>query len=181
MKYLLFVFFIVSCSFSHATFSTTKIVQPHEAMAYYFTDENTNIYKKNIILSASQYKKAQKRAKTKIKSKLQRFYIAELDGKIIGYGGLTTTTIRTKGATVLVVMDGLGKTKAIEVLAFFEPKSYYPTEKWLNHFNDKTIKDKLKLKDTVPVITGATLTSTKLIKSTKTILAVWEEYFNKAN
>ena len=179
MKYIFLVTLFVNSIFSHATFSTTKVVQPHEAMAYYFTDENTNIYKKNIILSSDQHQKAQKRAQTKIKSKLQRFYIAELDGKIIGYGGLTTTTIRTKGATVLVVMDAKGKTKAIEVLAFFEPKSYYPTEKWLNHFNDKTIKDKLKLRDTVPVITGATLTSTQLIKSTKTVLAVWEEYFNK--
>ncbi|MCV6608061.1 MAG: FMN-binding protein [Campylobacterales bacterium] len=181
MKYLILLFVGISYLSSHATFSTTKVVQPHEAMAYYFTHEDTEIYKKNIILSKSQHQKAQQRIKTKIKSKLQRFYIAELDGKILGYGGLITTNVRTKGATILVVMDAEGKTKAVEVLAFFEPMSYYPTEKWLNSFNEKTIKDDLVLRDTVPVITGATLTSETLIKATKTMLAVWEEYFNKGN
>lgn len=179
MKFLLSIFLFVSIACSHATFSTNQVVQPEDAMAYYFTHEDTIISKKIVLLSKQQHLEAQKRIKTKIKSRMQRFYVAELNDEIVGYGGLITTTIRTMSATVLVVMDAQGKTKAIEVLAFFEPASYNPTEKWLNSFNDKTIHDELKLRTTVPVISGSTLTAQKLLAATKTMLAVWEIYFNK--
>lgn len=179
MKYLVLILTFTGLLHAHATFSTNAVVQPSAAMKYYFTDKKTAVFKKSVIISKDQHKKAQELVKTKIDGRIHRFYIAVLDGKVVGYGGLVTTTIRTKSATVLVVMDEKGKTKAIEVLAFFEPASYNPTEKWLNSFNDKTIHDELKLNESVPVISGSTLTAQKLLEATKTVFAVWEVYFNQ--
>jgi Na+-translocating ferredoxin:NAD+ oxidoreductase RnfG subunit len=179
LKYLLYLFFSASVLSAHATFSSDKVVKPQDVMAHYFANKDVKISRKNIILSSKQYQKAQQSIKTKIKSKIQRFYLAKVNGKTVGYGGLITTRIRTKNATALVILDESGKTLAVEVLAFFEPKTYFPTENWLNNFNGKTISDAKQLQNSIPVITGATLTSASLTKATKTILAVWNQYFKK--
>ena len=155
--------------------NATVLMLPKEAMQTHFSE--ATIKKTTVLLTAKKHAKAQKLVKTKINSKISRFFIATNGNEVLGYGGIVTTLVRTKNSTALVVLNSNGSVKAVEVVAFYEPKEYIPSKKWLSIFTDKEAKDNLKLKRNVPVITGATLSAKTLTDSVNTILAIWNVHY----
>lgn len=170
MKYIIIVFVVLLSSID------AKVIKnPKDVMASYFQD--ATIVKETVLLTAKKHKISQQLIKTKINSKIFRFFIAKEGSEVVGYGGIITSSVRTKNSTSLVVLNNRGEVKSVEVIAFYEPKEYIPSKRWLNLFNDKSIEDRLKLRSNIPVITGATLSAKTLTDSVNTILAVWNSYY----
>jgi len=149
------------------------LIRPDEAMRAHF-GENIVVYKKNVLLVKKDILEAQKIAKRKIKDHLFRIFIAKQNNKVLGYGVLHTSKVRTKDETSIFLIDTNVKLKAIEVIAFYEPPEYIPPKRWLKQFTGSTTQNELKLKQDIRSISGATLSARAITDSTKIALSIIE-------
>lgn len=132
------------------------------------------IEKKSIFLKPGQIDSIEKLSGSKVDSKLFLFYVGKKDGKPVGYAAIDTHTVRTKSQTIIVVINPDGSLNYTEILAFFEPLEYKPTQSWIDLFRSKKIDDGLKIGYDIPNISGATLTSHGTANAVKKVLAVFE-------
>jgi hypothetical protein len=140
---------------------------------------STSSKKNSILLTKAQASTVQKLIKKKLKSKIFTFYIIKQDKKVIAFAGLYTNKVRSKTGTYITFITPEGKINAIEVVAFNEPPEYIPKKRWLKLFNDKTISDNIKVKESIPNLSGATLSATSASDTAKLMLAVWEVKYKK--
>ena len=76
----------------------------------------------------------------KLPRALVQTYILKKQDQVIGYGIIDTHLVRSKSETLLFVFSPSGEIINIEVLAFFEPPEYRPSEALLkasNNLNQK--------------------------------------------
>jgi Na+-translocating ferredoxin:NAD+ oxidoreductase subunit G len=144
-----------------------------EALKHVFPDAD-NILKRNIFLNKEQVEEIESIAKTKLHSKLYVFYEGKKGNETLGYAVIDTHHLRTKTETVITVINPDGTHKLTGILAFFEPSEYMPSKSWLKLYQNKPLDDSLWLGRTIPNITGATITSNALMKSIRSILAVYQ-------
>jgi Na+-translocating ferredoxin:NAD+ oxidoreductase subunit G len=144
-----------------------------EALKHVFPDAD-NILKRNVFLNREQVEEIESLAKTKLRSKLYVFYEGKKGNETLGYAVIDTHHLRTKTETVITVIDPDGAHKLTEILAFFEPSEYMPSKGWLQLYQNKPLDDSLWLGRSIPNITGATITSNALMKSIRSILAVYQ-------
>jgi len=140
---------------------------------------STSSEKKSILLTKEQASVVQKLVKKKLKSKIFTFYIIKKDDKIIAHAGLFTNKVRSKTGTYMTFINPNGKIQSIEIVAFNEPPEYIPKKRWLKLFNEKTINDNIKVKESIPNLSGATLSATSASNTAKLMLAVWEVKYKK--
>lgn len=144
-----------------------------EALKHVFPDAD-NILKRNIFLNKEQVEEIESIAKTKLHSKLYVFYEGKKGNEILGYAVIDTHHLRTKTETVIIVINPDGTLKLTEILAFFEPSEYMPSKSWLQLYQNRPLEDSLRLGRGIPNITGATITSNALMKSIRSILAIYQ-------
>jgi len=132
----------------------------------------TTVERVNVILSSKQSKQLTQEAKQKLHTKIYRIYLAKDATKVVGYGVLISKKVRTKTAVSLYLIDSKKNIKAIEIVAFNEPIEYLPRKKWLEVFDDKNLKDTLKLNQDIPTVTGATLSSRAITDGSRLALAL---------
>jgi len=149
------------------------LIRPDEAMRTHFGDK-IEVSKKNILLVDKDIKIAQKLAKRKIKDRIFRIYVAYENDKVIGYGVIHTSKVRTKDETAIYLIGKGGKLKAIEIIAFYEPPEYIPPKRWLKQFDNATTANNLKLKQDIRAISGATLSAQAITDSAKIALSILE-------
>lgn len=149
------------------------LIRPDEAMHAHF-GKTSQVSKQNILLVDKDIKLAQALAQRKIQDRIFRIYIAKKDNKTIGYGVIHTSQVRTKDETAIYLIDKDGKLKAIEIIAFYEPPEYLPPKRWLKQFDNTTTASKLKLKQDIHAISGATLSARAITNSAKIALSILE-------
>ncbi len=137
----------------------------------------TKIEKKSTIITKSELAEIQKKAKTKIRSKLVRYYLIH-HGNKTDIAIVSSQKVRTKKAAVLYFLED-GKIIHIEILAFGEPPEFLPTDKWLTQFYGKTEKSKLIVGEDIAAKSGATLSAKSITNGAKTVLAIYEVKFKK--
>lgn len=128
----------------------------------------------NIILTPAQMSELTKLSAQKIDSKLFRVYVAKNGDKIAGYGVLVNKKVRTKSAVTVYIIGVDQKIKSVEIVAFYEPMDYLPTETWLNVFDNKTSNDTLKLNQDIPTTTGATVSARAITDGARLALSLLE-------
>jgi hypothetical protein len=159
--------FMVSPSFSKVYMTRDK------ALKLAFPDAD-QIKKNTVFLSEEQTKKIESMAKAKLESRLYIFYVGKKGDKTLGYAALDTHLLRTKTETVMIVINPDGTLRQVEILAFFEPPEYMPSDKWINLFQNETLTDSLWIGRDVPNITGATITSNAMVQSIRKVMAVFQ-------
>jgi len=148
------------------------LISPVDAMKYCYGPKS-KISKKNILLSAKQIEKIQKRAKIKLKNRIFRLFTAKKGEEILGYGVLLSRKIRSKNGAVLYMISKDAKLKSIEIIAFNEPIEYIPSKKWLSQFNGLSIdKEPIVGKD-ISTITGATLSARAITDGARLAFALY--------
>ena len=138
-------------------------------------DTNITIEKKSLILTKEDVKSIQKKAKTKLSSRIVRYYNVKDDKEIIGHGLLLQQRIRTKKAAILYMVDSNKTMKAIEIVAFHEPSEYKPNDEWEKVFEGKTSQDVLKAGKDIATISGATLSARAISDAARLALAIVEQ------
>lgn len=172
MKTLFLTVFILF----HTNLFAQLIIKPNEAIkvAYPMATE----YKRTpLLLSQTEAKTVQDLIQKKLTSKLFVYFIIKKEKDTIAYAGLYTAHVRSKTATYMVLITPQGHIRSIEVIAFNEPSEYIPKSRWLRLFDDKGISDNLRLKESIPNLSGATLSARSASDTAKLMLAVWQVKF----
>ena len=154
------------------------LISPLDAMLNSYS-QGAIIKKKNIILSKSKAKLVQKKAKTKLKSKVFKYFIATIDRKVVGYGILVSRKVRSKNAVTMYLIDADGIMKGIEVIAFNEPLEFMASDRWMSQFKNIPKEKKLKIGKDIPTISGATLTARSIVDGSRIASAFYEVVLQK--
>ena len=166
-------FLIINLFFVSSNSYARVFISKDEALRLAFPDSDT-IEKQSLFLSKTEVESIEKLGRSKLDSRLFLFYVGKKNGEAIGYAAIDTHTVRTKSQTIIVVINPDGSLKYTEILAFFEPLEYKPTEGWINLFKDKKISDGIKIGYDIPNISGATLSSNGTANAVKKVLSVFE-------
>ncbi len=168
MKTLLLIFLLLL-----SKLSAQVLISPFEAMqANYGYD--TQIAKKNILLSNAKFIKIQKDSQTKLDTKIYRIYTAKRGDILIGYGILINRKVRSKNAVTLYMIH-THKLQSIEIIAFNEPLEYLPTNSWQAQFKNNDTATSLMLHKEIPTITGATLSAKSITEGSRVAFALYNE------
>jgi Na+-translocating ferredoxin:NAD+ oxidoreductase RnfG subunit len=104
------------------------------------------------------------------------YYLATRDGRPIGVAYFDSHRVRTLNEVVMIVVEpgdsaGCDRIRSIEVLRFAEPPEYHARDAWLNQFKGRRLSKELSLKEAIPNMTGATLTSNAIVRASRRVLA----------
>ena len=100
------------------------------------------------------------------------YYLARRDDTPVGVAYFDSHRVRTLQEVVMIVVDPSDRIRSIEVLRFAEPPEYYPTSAWLHQFRGRPLSAELSLKGSIATMTGATLTSSAIVRASRRILAL---------
>jgi hypothetical protein len=154
--------------------SAKMLISPVDAMGQNYGTKS-KISEESIILTAAEAKKIQEASQAKLDSNIFKFFKAEQNGKIIGYGVLINRKIRSKNGVVLYLISSDSILKSIEVIAFNEPMEYVPSKKWMSQFENVNTQTPLNLSKDIPTITGATLSAKSFVDGSKIAFAFYNE------
>lgn len=138
--------------------------------------KNVTVTKKQFKLNKKQMKQIQNAAKAKMDSNIVRLYTVKSVKKIEGYAVLLLSTIRTKKAVVLYIMDTNEKIKSMEIVLFKEPLEYKPKKNWQNTFKGKTKNNNLFAGKGIPTISGATMSARAITDASRLAISIVERY-----
>jgi Na+-translocating ferredoxin:NAD+ oxidoreductase RnfG subunit len=139
-----------------------------------FPDEQVDRVEKSIsILSPEQLHRAEKLARSKLESKIVKFYIGWKDDRPTGYAFIDVHTVRTKAEAFMVVLDPNGVVRSLHVLAFHEPLEYLPVERWFEQFRGKDRDDSLRPGRDIHAVSGATLSTHAASDGVRRVLALF--------
>ena len=106
------------------------------------------------------------------------YYLARRNGKPIGVAYFDSHRVRTLNEVVMIVVEprdagraGGDRIRSIEVLRFAEPPEYRASDAWLDQFEGRPLSPALSLKGSIANMTGATLTSTAIVRAARRVLA----------
>ena len=139
--------------------------------------DTTKIEKRSDIITKKELALIQKKAKTRLRSKLIRYYLFH-HGGTTDVAVVSSQKVRTKKAAILYFIHD-GKISHIEILAFGEPPEFVPSDKWLEQFNDKTTNSKLTVGEDIAAKSGATLSAKSVTNGARTVLAIYEVKLKK--
>lgn len=154
--------------------SAKMLISPIDAMKAIY-GANSEVSKKNILLSKAQASKIEQESQVKLDTKIFRFYRATNANKLLGYGILINKKVRSKNAVVLYFISTDAVLKSIEIIAFNEPPEYMPSENWNSQFKDIATTKMLRLSKDIPTITGATLSARSITDSSRVAFAFYNE------
>jgi len=162
--------FIFAISFS--LLSAKDSISIEEILKSHFTQTSIEVEKKSLILTKEEAKEIQSRAKSKIDSKIVRYYRISDETGILGNAILLQKRIRTKNAAVLYIVDNNNSMVGLEIINFKEPIEYKPSRTWQEIFIGKSSEDTLRAGDDIPTISGATLSARAISQSARLALAI---------
>lgn len=125
------------------------------------------------ILTEEQKAAVEARAHAPLESLLWTVYSGWRGDELLGYAIIDTHTVRTLPETMMVVLSPAGEVRRVEILAFYEPPEYTPTDRWVRQFDGRHLDDDLKLGGAIQGITGATLSATAMTAGVRRVLALF--------
>jgi Na+-translocating ferredoxin:NAD+ oxidoreductase RnfG subunit len=143
-----------------------------EALELAFPDAD-RIESDTKVLSRAQVEAVEKSARSKLDSRIARFYAAWKGDEVVGYAFIDVHTVRTLPEAFMVVLEPDGSTRSVRVLAFHEPLDYLPTERWYEQFERKSLVDPLRPGRDIHGIAGATLSARAVTGSVRRVLALF--------
>ena len=132
------------------------------------------IERRTAFLSASDLEAAGKQAGADVpmKQRVVTYYLAQTSNGVLGVAYFDSHRVRTLNEVLMIVVVPPGRIRNIEVLRFAEPPEYHATEPWLRQFEGRPLSPELSLKGSIRNLTGATLTSTAIVRAARRALAL---------
>ena len=129
---------------------------------------------RTIVLNDEQASAIQSLAKAKLETRLITVYTGVKDGEIVGYAFIDIHNVRTLPEAFLIVLSPEGEIESLQVLAFYEPEEYLPSEGWLAQFDRRVLDDQLRLGGEIHGIAGSTLSARAVTDGVRRSLAIFE-------
>lgn len=165
---ILFLCLTLTTSLSVATIFYSK----NEALELAFGKE-AKVEMLSLFPDQAQTTEIQKLAKAPLESGLFSFYVGKMNGKLLGYAAIETSTVRTQPETLMIVLAPDGNLRNVFTLAFHEPPEYLPPERWYNLLANRALAQ-MGFNEGVQGITGATLSTHSAINSIRKVMAIYQ-------
>lgn len=98
-------------------------------------------------------------------------YVARREGELVGTAYFDTHRVRTLRETLMVVVTPDGRVAKVVVCAFAEPLDYMPRQSFYAQFTGRALDERLRLRQGIDGVTGATLTSRATTDGVRRVLA----------
>ncbi len=144
-----------------------------EAVATAFPDAE-RVDERSYVLDDGQAKQVEGRAGARLDSRLVTLYTGFRNDRIVGYALIDIHTVRTQPEAFMVVISPEGEVRDVRMLAFYEPREYLPSSRWLEQFRDERLSPDLSLRRKVHAIAGSTLSSRAVTGGVRRALALYE-------
>ncbi len=144
-----------------------------EAISRVFRD-GEQVEKITLYLTREEKRRASRRAKAEIRSRLFTYYRGMKDGMVTGYISFASHVVRTKYAVTMVVVNPDMTLRSVEVVAFYEPEEYLPIRRWFEQFAGRRLDKELWPKRGIQTVTGATMSVNSIVREVRKVLAVFE-------
>ncbi len=168
--------FVLLILFSFGMIQAAQRVDVETILKSLYPDA-TKIEKRSDIITQQELARIQEKAKTRIKSRLIRYYLIHHGGKT-DVAIVSSQKVRTKKSAILYLIEN-GKIVHVEILAFGEPPEFIPSQKLLQQFHGKTVNSKLRIGEDIAAKSGATLSAKSVTNGAKIALAIYEVKFKK--
>jgi hypothetical protein len=148
-----------------------------EALAQAFPAPGCQVKTETRYLTEAQVKEAKALAGGDVTpSALVVRYVATCGKQLAARAYTDTHKVRTHTESVFVVVDSLGDplghVSKVEVLSFDEPIEYMPRPEWYETFKQAKLNKDLQVREKIPFVTGASLTSQATVTATRRVLAL---------
>ncbi len=154
--------------------SSEVFTRPPDALKRAFPKAE-RIDARDVLLTDDMVRRIEKLARTRPRDRLVTFYTAVTDGRVAGHAVVHSHIVRTKRETFLLVFEPDGRIRHVDIIAFFEPLEYMPTERWLAQLRGKSANHRLTVGDDVAAISGATLSARGIAEEARWLLAALRE------
>jgi hypothetical protein len=150
-------------------------MQKEEALKQAFPAAD-NIDAVNLYLSEKEIEQVYHASGVRPDSALYTFYVGSKNGSVTGYAAIEAATVRTLPETVIVVLEPDGSIRYAEILAFFEPAEYKPSERWMDQFPGVVLSRNLRVGGEIHGISGATLSAHAITRQVRKSAAMLKIY-----
>jgi hypothetical protein len=144
-----------------------------EALEIAFPDAD-RIEDESILLGDEQASEVERRARSRLESRVVRVYRGYRGDALLGYAFIDVHTVRTLPEAFLVVLSPEGAVRTLRVLAFHEPLEYMPSARWYRQFEEAGPTTPLRLGGDVHGIVGATLSARATTDGVRRALALYQ-------
>ena len=135
---------------------------------------NVKLERQSLFLSEPERSRAESLSGVEFDDELVVRYVAQRDGKVIGYAYFDAHRVRTLPETIMIVLTADARIERIEILSFSEPLDYLPKERWLDQLDGRRLVEELLLTRAIRPISGAKLSGRAIVKASRKMLAIHE-------
>jgi hypothetical protein len=136
------------------------------------TFPGAQIARETVYLTDVQREEAETLSGTKLPSSVVFVYRASTNQTVLGTVYFESHRVRTLPETLAVVVNPDHSIRSVAVLVFKEPEEYRPTPRWYAQFPGHKLDHRLRLKQGIQGVTGATLTSRATTQCARRILSL---------
>jgi hypothetical protein len=134
--------------------------------------EADSIEKQRFFLTDEQAAEVTKLSGAALQDKLVTVHIGKKEGAVLGYAFLETHLVRTQPETLFIRVSPEGKVERVLMGAFYEPRDYIASERWLEQFRGQELDAELRVRREIHGIGGATLTAYAVTGGVRKTLAL---------
>lgn len=132
-------------------------------------------------LDASQRERISNAAGVRQRWEEQRVWRVETDGRLVGWFVVDEVIGKHEFITYATGLTPQGKVLGIEILSYRETHGgQIRSPDWRRNFAGKTLKDRFKLDEDVPNITGATLSCRNVLDGVRRLLVIHKLFLENA-
>jgi len=128
----------------------------------------------NYILKPAQTQAIQKLSRSRLEGELVTVFTGWKGEELLGYAQIDVHQVRTLPEAFMTVLSPGGEVTSAQVLAFYEPLEYLPSERWFRQFFGVSKRDKLRLGYDIHGVSGATISARVMTESVRRFLAIYQ-------
>ena len=136
--------------------------------------EADEVERKTFFLTEDQKERTEGLARSALDSNLFTFFIGKRGENVLGYAAIDVHIVRTLPEAFLIVLGPDGQVKDTVLLAFYEPREYLPSDRWLEQFPGSDLSPDLRVGRKIHGIAGSTLTARAVTGAVRKVLALYQ-------
>ncbi len=135
--------------------------------------EADQVERKTFFLTEDQKERAEGLARSALDFNLFTFFVGKKGENVLGYAAIDVHVVRTFPEAFLIILGPDGRVTNTVLLAFYEPREYLPSERWLEQFPGSDLNSDLRVGRRIHGIAGSTLTARAVTGAVRKVLALY--------
>ena len=165
---------LLAClAFAPAPVGAKVFLSQQEAIEVAFPGAD-RVEEKTTILSAGQKKAIEKLSRSRLEGELLTVFTGWKGEELLGYAQIDVHQVRTLPEGFMTVLSPTGEVTTAQVLAFYEPLEYLPSDRWFRQFLGVSKENELRLGYDIHGVSGATISARVMTECVRRFLAIYQ-------